>query len=221
MITYGAYAGRSINLAGTSAIIAAADTSVAIIAGLAIFPIVFAAGLNADAGPTLMFQTLPASFQAMPAGSLVGLLFFIMVFFAALTSSVALLEAPVSWFYKKFGLSRPVGAAVVGSTAFLIGIPSAMSFNSLESWYPLDFIPVFVGQNYFGIADTLSGKILLPLSGLLTAIFIGWFADRRLIDQENGIGGMTHIVWRFLVAWLAPIAVALILIFGLFPQLVS
>ncbi len=227
MITYGAYADKTVNLAKTSTTIAFADTAVAIIAGLAIFPIVFTAMAPAESvavlagtspppgGPTLMFQTLPASFQAMPAGSFIGLLFFIMVFFAALTSSVALLEAPTSWVIHKFGMARSKAAVIVAVLAFAIGIPSALSFNVLETVFPLDF-GMLAGQNYFGVIDGISGKILLPLSGLLTAVFIGWFADRRLTDSENGLDGAMHLIWRFLIAWLCPTAVAAILIVGIF-----
>ncbi|MBH9538414.1 sodium-dependent transporter [Novosphingopyxis sp. YJ-S2-01] len=214
MITYGAYADRKTNLASTSAIIAAADTSVAIIAGLAIFPIVFAAGLASDSGPTLMFQVLPASFQTMPAGSFIGLLFFVMVLFAALTSSVALLEAPTAWVMKRLGLPRAVTAIGLGILAFAIGILSAMSFNSLENWHPLNF-SIFEGQNFFSIVDIFTGKILLPLSAFLVSVFVGWIADKRLTDDENGISGGLHLTWRFLIAWLCPIAVGAILVFGL------
>lgn len=221
MITYGAYADRSVNLAKTSGIIAACDTSVAIIAGLCIFPIVFAAGLAVDSGPTLMFQTLPASFQTMPAGSLIGLLFFVMVFFAALTSSVSLLDAPTNWMSHKFGATRATMACLVGGLAFVIGILSALSFNVMGGWYPLDFIDMFREQNFFGVVDGFTGKIMLPLSGLLTAIFIGWIADRRLTDAENGISGGLHLFWRFLVAWLCPVALTVILILGIFPGLLG
>lgn len=221
MIQYGAYANRRTNLAGTSAIIASADTSVAIVAGLAIFPIVFAAGVDVAAGPTLMFQALPVAFQSMPGGALVGLLFFVMVFFAALTSSVALLEASMVRAMEVFGQSRAVTSIVVGSVIFTIGIGAAMSMSDAGFFNPLALLPFFAGQNLFDSLDSLSGKILLPLSGLLTAIFIGWFADRRLIDEENGLSGGLHIFWRFLVAWLCPVAVGLILVFGLFPDLLG
>ncbi|MGB7404550.1 MAG: sodium-dependent transporter [Pacificimonas sp.] len=216
MITYGAYAGRDVNLASTSGIIAAADTSVALIAGFAIFPIVFAAGLAVDAGPTLMFQTLPTSFMAMPAGSLIGLAFFVMVFFAALTSSVALLEAPTVWAMDKFDSARAPTALVVGGAAFGLGVVAALSFNILGDLKPLDAIPLFAGQGIFDILDTLTGKIMLPLAALLTAIFTGWVADKRLIDAENGISGGLHLIWRFLIAWLCPLALVAILVFGVF-----
>lgn len=218
MITYGAYADRQTNLAGTSVIIAGADTGVAVIAGLCIFPIVFAAGLDAAAGPTLMFQTLPASFQAMPAGSLIGFLFFIMVFFAALTSSVALLEAPVSWAIVKTGMSRGQLTLLLGIVAYVIGVFAALSFNVIAEWKPLNF-GIFAGQNFFGIVDAFTGKILLPVSAFLVAVFVGWIADKRLIDSENGLSGGLHLLWRFLIAWLCPIVIGAILVFGLVPEL--
>lgn len=221
MITYGAYADRSVNLAGASALIAGADTSVAIIAGLAIFPIVFAAGLDPAAGPTLMFQTLPASFQSMPVGSLIGFLFFVMVFFAALTSSIALLEAPTSWAIHKFGTRRQPTAILIGLVAFTIGIFSALGYSELSHVRPLAFWPTFAELDILDSIDTITGKILLPLSGLLTAIFVGWIADRRLTDEENGLEGNLHLIWRFLIAWLCPLALTSILVLGIFPGLLS
>lgn len=217
MITYGAYAGRGTNIGQSSAIISVADTGVAVIAGLAIFPIVFAAGLDVAAGPTLMFQTLPVAFQSMPFGSVIGLFFFVMVGFAALTSSIALLEAPVSWAIKRFGIPRPTVAIALALLAFAIGVMSALSFNTLAAFRPLGFWPLFAEANFFDAVDGVTSKILLPLSGLLTAIFVGWIADRRLTDSENGISGPLQPLWRFLVAWLCPIALTVILIAGIFP----
>lgn len=220
MITYGAYASRDTNLAKTSWLIATADTSVAIIAGLAIFPIVFAAGLSAQSGPTLMFATLPTAFQSMPFGSLIGLLFFIMVFFAALTSSVALLEASVSWAVKRFEGNRTMLAVGFGLIAFIIGTWASYSFNSQAEFYPFN-IGIFTGQNVFGILDKLTGSVLLPVSALLVAIFVGWIADKRLVDEQNGLSGTPHLVWRFLIAWLCPLVIGVILITGLFPSLIG
>jgi NSS family neurotransmitter:Na+ symporter len=232
MITYGAYASRETNLAKTSGVIASADTSVAIIAGLAIFPIVFAAMapdvlaavLSGEEpvpdGLGLMFSTLPVAFQTMPFGSLIGLLFFVMVFFAALTSSVALLEASVSWAVHRFKASRTTIAVVFGGVIFLIGTWSSFSFNSQAELYLLNF-SIFAEQNPFGIIDVVTGKILLPVSALLVAIFVGWIADKRLIDEENGMSGTPHIIWRFLIAWLCPVVIGAILITGLFPQILG
>ena len=232
MITYGAYADRNINLAVTSGQVAAADTSVAIIAGLAIFPIIFATlppmELNAildgseqvQGGLGLLFVSLPVAFQTMPAGSLIGLIFFIMVFFAALTSSVALLEASVSWATKKFNKSRWSMSLLLGGIAFAIGAWASLSFNSQAEFKPLDFL-IFSGQPVFGIIDELTAKILLPLSALLVSIFVGWIADRKLIDSENGLDGWMEKLWLFLIRWVCPIIITVILVSGLFPSILG
>lgn len=221
MITYGAYAGRETHLGKTSGTIAFADTSVAIIAGFAIFPIVFAVGLDPAAGPTLMFQTLPTAFHSMPAGALIAFLFFVLAFFAALTSSVSLLEVSVAWLSERYGLRRPVAALALGLGFFLVGLLSVLSFNVLADQRPLWFLPGFDDANWFDAIDRFTSRALLPLAGLLTAIFIGWIADRRLVDEETGLspGGLLPL-WRFLVAWLCPVAVALILITSLVPGLI-
>ncbi len=220
MITYGSYASRDTNLAKTSGMIATADTSVAIIAGLAIFPIVFAAGLSAEGGPTLLFATLPTAFQSMPFGSIIGLLFFVMVFFAALTSSVALLEASVSWAVTRFNANRAMLAVGFGLVAFVIGTWASFSFNSQSKLYLLNF-GIFEEQNVFNFLDKLTGSVLLPVSALLVAIFVGWVADKQLVDEENGMSGAPHMIWRFLIAWLCPLVIGVILITGLFPQIVG
>lgn len=221
MIAYGAYASRDTNLGQTSGIIAFADTGVAIIAGLAIFPIVFFVGMEPNAGPTLMFQTMPSAFNAMPGGALVGLAFFVLALFAALTSSVSLLEISVSWVMEKFGVSRGKTAIGIGVLVFLIGLLSALSFNVLADQRPIPFIPGFENATWFDAIDGVTGKLLLPLSGLITALFIGWVADRKLVDAETGLSGGGLAVWRFLIAWLCPLAVFAILVIGLFPQLLG
>lgn len=221
MVAYGAYASRDTNLGQTSGMISAADTSVAIIAGLAIFPIVFSVGLTPDAGPTLMFQTLPAAFHAMPGGAIVGLAFFVLALFAALTSSVSLLEISVSWVTERFGVSRVKASVSIGVLVFLVGLLSALSFNVLADQRPLSFVQGFETANWFDAIDGVTGRLLLPLSGLITAIFIGWFADRQLVNAETGLKGGGLAAWRFLIAWLCPLAVAAILVIGLFPQLLG
>ena len=221
MIAYGAYASRETNLAQTSGMIAFADTGVAIIAGLAIFPIVFFVGMEPNAGPTLMFQTLPAAFNAMPGGALVGLAFFVLALFAALTSSVSLLEISVGWVMEKFGVSRGKTAIGIGVLVFLIGLLSALSFNVLADQRPIPFIQGFENATWFDAIDGVTGRLLLPLSGLITAVFIGWVADRQLVNAETGLSGGGLAAWRFLIRFLCPLAVAVILIIGLFPQLLG
>lgn len=216
MMTYGAYASRETNLGKTSGIIAGADTGVALLAGLAIFPIVFAAGLAANSGPGLMFESLPIAFQAMPVGSLIGLLFFTMVFFAALTSSVSLLEAPTAFMIEKFSLARPVATIVVGLGAAVLGILSALSFNEMADFRPLAFIPLFAESNFFDALDGVTAKLFMPIGAILTCIFVGWIADAKLIDKENGLDGVLHQTWRILVRFVCPIVLSVILIVGIF-----
>ncbi|MEQ5786792.1 sodium-dependent transporter [Erythrobacter sp. NFXS35] len=215
MVTYGAYVGRDVNLAGTSAIIAGADTAVALIAGLCIFPIVFAAGLAPNGGFGLMFQTLPHAFQEIPFGSLIGLAFFVMVGFAALTSSVALMEVPTAWVIDRFGLRRGAAAGLVTLGAAVLGVLSALSTGALSGFHPLGFIPIFEGLGTLDALDALTSKLTMPIGALLTSIFIGWIADRRLVDSENGLSGGLHLFWRFLVRFACPLALGAIMVFGL------
>ena len=216
MITYGSYANRDTNLGETSGVIAGVDTAVAMLAGLAIFPIVFAAGLSASAGPGLMFQSLPIAFQAMPFGSLIGLAFFIMVFFAALTSSVGLLEAPTAYVFEKFNITRPIATLIVGLGAAVLGVFASLSFNEMAEFYPLNFIPLFAETNFFDTLDGVTAKLFMPIGAILTCIFVGWIADAKLIDDENGLDGVLHQTWRALVRFVCPIALTVILLAGLF-----
>ncbi len=221
MITYGSYVGRDVNLAGTSATIAFADTSVALIAGLCIFPIVLAAGLSSDGGLGLMFDTLPHAFQTMPFGTVIGLAFFIMVGFAALTSSISLMEVPTAWAIDRFGFSRAPTAITIAVLAAILGVMSAYSFNALADFHPLGFIPLFEGEGMFSALDSVTAKLLMPIGALLVSVFIGWIADRRLTDSENGLSGGLHQFWRFLVRWLCPLALTAILIVGIFPSILG
>ena len=126
-------------------------------------------------------------------------------------SRIGAIPLLIATFYVQGPLGNWLG---LGILAFAIGILSAMSFNSLENWHPLNF-SIFEGQNFFSIVDIFTGKILLPLSAFLVSVFVGWIADKRLTDDENGISGGLHLTWRFLIAWLCPIAVGAILVFGL------
>lgn len=221
MVTYGAYVGRNVNLGLTSGIIATADTMVALLAGLCIFPIVFAAGLSPNGGLGLMFQTLPHAFQEIPGGSVIGLAFFIMVGFAALTSSVALMEVPTAWVIDRYRFARPVASIMVTFLAAILGTLAALSTGVLSGFHPLGFLPMFEGMGVLDALDTFTGKITMPIGALLTSVFIGWVANKRLVDSENGLGGALHVFWRFLVCWLCPIALTAILLVGIFPSIIE
>ncbi len=169
MITYGSYLPHSISLPRSAVIIGLADTAVALIAGLAIFPIVFQYGLNFEAGAGLFFQTLPIALIATPGGNIVGAAFFCMAFFAALTTAVSLLEPAVSHFTEKFLLSREKAAIYVGLLMLALGL---VSLNSLRF---MDFLD-----------SGVTAPILLPLSSLLVVMFVGWRLDNSILDRELG-----------------------------------
>lgn len=199
--------------------IAAADTGVAILSGLMIFPIVFAVGLDPAAGPVLVFQSLPVAFAQMPAGSLIGLAFFVLIFFAALTSSISLLEGPVAWMIDRFALPRLRATLLVGGGAWVIGLFCALGYNLLSDVHPLSFWGIFAGADILDSIDGLTGKVMLPVAALGVSIFIGWRADRQLVTAETGLSGFGLALFRLSICWVAPVAVSLILLFGLFPGL--
>ena len=217
LITYGAYIKEGSKLGGTSLMIAAADTGVALMAGLMIFPIVFAVGLDPAAGPTLVFQTLPFAFQTMPGGALIGFLFFLLILVAAVTSSISLLEVPTAWGIGERGWSRTKSAAIFGIGAFVIGIFCLLGYNVWSDVRPLGFWSIFAETDILDTVDGFTGKVMLPVVALLTAVFVGWKADRNLARTTTGLSPAMFGLWRFLIAWLCPIAVATILVTGLFP----
>lgn len=221
LITYGSYIKEKSNLGGTAAIIAVADTSVALLAGLMIFPIVFAVGLDPAAGPTLVFQTLPFAFQTMPGGALFGFLFFVLILVAAITSSISLLEVPTAWGIGELGWSRTKSALVFGVGALLIGVFCLLGYNVLADVRPLGFWPLFENTDILDTIDGFTGKVMLPLGALLTSIFIGWKADTNLLRTTTGLSPLAFGLWRFLIAWLCPIAVTIILVTGLFPSILG
>ncbi len=198
MITYGSYLRRDDNLAQSAGIIAGADTFVAIIAGLAIFPFVFAFGLNPSAGPGLFFETLPAVFAQMPGGQWVGTAFFTLAFIAALTSSISLLQVIVSFGEEHTDFGRVGSAVFFGAIIFMFGVGAAFS------------------GGFFDVLDKVSGTVLLPLGGLLIAVFTGWIVSRQLMLTELEQASTAFFgYWRFSVRYIAPVAVALIIIAGL------
>lgn len=221
LVTYGSYVPKNIRLGSTAVTIAAADTGVAILSGLMIFPIVFSAGLDPAAGPSLIFQSLPVAFHSMPGGALVGMAFFVLVVFAALTSSISLLEGPTAFVMDSFGFRRPVAAFIVAFGSFVIGVACALGYSTWSDVRPLSFWGIFENADILDSLDGITGKLMLPLAGLGLSIFVGWKADRRLVEAESGLSGAAFMLWRGLVAWLAPLAVALILLFGLFPGLLG
>ena len=216
MVTYGAYLPATASIPKGTAIIACVDTLVALVAGLAIFPIVTAYGLAPDEGPGLIFATLPIAFGQMPAGTFVGTLFFVLLILAALTSSIGLLEVVVSWLTEETKLGRRTLAIGAGLVTWLIGIASALSFNLWSDFTPLAMFSLFEHETFFGLIEYLTANIMTPTSVLLIAVFGGWIMSPDSARVELGLDdGTLFRMWRFCIRYVAPIAVATIFVVNL------
>jgi NSS family neurotransmitter:Na+ symporter len=210
VMAYGAYMRKTTNLPQSAVIIAGADTLVALLAGLAIFPIIFSFGLQPGEGPGLVFMSLPLAFGQMPGGLIFGTLFFILLSFAALTSSIAMLEAPVSWLVDSTRLSRRSAALLAGGIAFTMSILAALSFNVLSDVHPLGAISIFSDKTFFALFDYFVTNLLMPLGGLLIAVFAGWIMKRKFSVDEflGGEATFAYRSWLFLVRFVAPLLLA-------------
>lgn len=201
MITYGSYLSPGENISSSSGIIAGADTLVAMVAGLMIFPIVFMVGLDPAAGAGLIFGALPAVFSTMPFGSVIGGAFFFLAFIAALTSSISLLQVVVAFAEEHTDFSKGMAALLFGALCWFIGAGAA---HSGEFGAFLDFI---------------SGSVALPLGGLLIAVFAGWIVPKTIMRKElPHASERMFAFWRFTIRFTAPIAVGIILLLGLDAQ---
>jgi NSS family neurotransmitter:Na+ symporter len=214
LITYGAYLSREVRIPGSSWTIALVDTAAALLAGLAIFPIVFASGLDPADGPGLMFVSLPLALGQMPGGVFFSVVFFVLVFFAAFTSSLAMLEPFVSYMEEHRGFRRVPVTVCTGIGVWLVGTTAVLSFNVLRDFTPLSFIPLYEGRNLFAVIDFTVSGVLLPLNALLIALFAGW-VFRRTLREEIGLRPeWNYRLWSLMVRWLAPIAVGAVMVFS-------
>ncbi len=227
MATYGAYMRADQDLPRSARLVAIADTGVGIVAGLAIFPIVFALGLNAGQGPVLMFVTLPLAFHGMPVGGLFGLMFFLLAFFAAITSSIALLETSTKWVDEQTKSNRRlISASILGFVIFVIGALNALSqvppvgangedqSTFWNTWTPLGDVAIFEGMV---LLDFLSATtdIILPISGFIASIFAGWVVSSSTAREAIGFKSEKWFVrWRFLIRWVCPIAIFIVIAYS-------
>jgi len=202
IMIYGSYLPEKASITQASLWIAGADTLVALMAGLAIFPIVFAHGLEPGAGPGLIFVTLPIAFGNMPAGTLFGTLFFLLLVFAAWSSAISLIEPAVTHLVEDHGQSRVQACVKAGLATWLLGIGTVLSFN----WW--SEIKLF-GKTFFDLLDFLTANIMLPLGGLFIALFAGWVLPRR--DSERELGdGLVYRLWWFTIRYVSPLAVFIV-----------
>jgi NSS family neurotransmitter:Na+ symporter len=210
-MAYGAYMPANQKIGSTALSVAFLDTLVAILAGIAIFPIVFANNLEAAAGPGLVFVTLPWAFVNMPLGLIFGKLFFVLLSIAALSSAISLLEPGVAWVVESLKTKRYIAAGALGLIAWTLGILSALSFNLLS-----DFTPIG-DRNFFDSMDFLSNQILLPLGGIFIAIFVGWVMKRENVLEELEMNeGWVLKIWYFLLKFLSPVLVGVVFVAAVF-----
>jgi NSS family neurotransmitter:Na+ symporter len=208
MMTYGAYLPRDFSIARGAATIVMADTLIALLAGFVVFPAVFHFGLDMASGPGLIFQTLPVAFAQMPGGAIFAALFFIMLAVAGVTSMVGLLESVTSWTKERLAISRQQSALLVVGSVTSLSVISVLSYNVWESVQ-------LMGLNFNELTEALYDKLLLPLAGLLVALFTGWFMHRKHSESELIDDAKWYGVWRWLTRFIAVPAVAIILISGL------
>ena len=214
MIALGAYLTPETEIPRAATVVALGDTAVALLAGLAIFPLVFAFGLDPASGPELMFETLPAAFAQIPFGRYFGTMFFALAAVAAMTSQIPMLEVCVRWCEDQFGWRRPISAVGVGTLAWALGWLSLLSFNRLEGFRPLGGIPMFEERTIFGLIDFFTANVLLPAGGLLLALFAGWVLDAGMMRKELGIqSDALFALWRFLVRFFAPVCLGAVLLY--------
>ena len=208
IMVYGSYLSSNSSIPRTSVIIALCDTSVALLAGIAIFPIVFTYGLEPSSGPGLIFVTLTVAFAQMPGGAFFGTLFFCLLMFAAWTSGISILEPAVAWLVEHKNMTRVKAAATAGFAAWLLGVGTVLSFSHWAFSFP------FAGQEktngLFDVFDTLASNIFLPLGGLLIAVFAAWVMSSKASAEELGMNEKAFKAWQFAARFIAPAGVILI-----------
>ena len=207
MMTYGAYLPSGVSIPKTGAIVALADTGIALLAGLAIFPIVIGFGIDPHGGgPGLIFTSLPLAFDVMTGGVIYGLLFFGLLFVAAWTSSISLMEPATAFLVERVGIARRRGSLLVAGLCWVIGLATVFSFNIWSNVRALD-------RDLMGLIELLANDIMLPLGGLLIALFAGWALKETILrEQLAGMSPVLFTAWRWVVRIVAPLLVFIVLL---------
>jgi len=216
IMAYGAYMPQNANIGKTILVVAFFDSSVAIISGLIIFSIVFATqGVEPSAGPGLMFISLPIAFGAMPGGVLIGSIFFVLVSIAAWSSAISLLEPCVAWLIETKNMGRITANLLLAGFAWLLGLGSVLSFN-IWSEYKL------AGFTFFDFLDFLTANIMLPLSGLMIALFVGFVMKEEAVNAElEGTSSLVAEFWRATLRYIAPVAITAVFVMGIYDKFLS
>ena len=194
----------------TSLTVAGLDTAVAFLAGLTIFPIVFAFGLEARLGPGLLFISLTTALAQKTFGGLLAGTIFILASFAALSSSISLMEPSVAWLQERFSTKRILAATVIGCLAWLLGLGSVFSFNI---WSGVDY--QWFGKSFFDLMVYLTTNLMMPLNGLMIALFVGWKMGRNRMAGFLDMTGIPLNIWMFSIRIVAPVVIVFILLMSL------
>jgi neurotransmitter:Na+ symporter, NSS family len=204
VMVYGSYLGKNESIGQMTLFIAALDTAIGLLSGLAIYALVFGNQLEPNAGPGLIFQTLPIALGAMPAGNVFATLFFVLVGFAAWTSSISLVEPAVAWAIENSRITRKQASLILGFVIWLIGLCVVLSFNIWQE------VELAFGLGIFDSLDKLTSTIMLPLGGLLMAIFAGYLMKNQHVKEELNLKGWPFLFWKIANTVIAPVAVTIV-----------
>ena len=207
VMAYGAYLPQETSITSTSAAVVVADTIFTIFAGLVIFSLVFANGLNPSEGPGLVFDTLPLAFGQMQGGSFFATVFFVLLSFAAWTSALGLMEPAVAWLVEHHNRTRAQAAVMVGGLIWLIGFGTVLSFNALSGFR-------FLRGTIYDNVDWFTSNVMLPLGGLFITVFAAWVMCRNSSSDELGGVGTIYKLWSFLARYVVPVAIVLIFLWA-------
>ena len=211
MIAYGSHVAQGESLPRSAAVVVGSIILASLLSSLLIFPLVFAADVNPAQGPQLAFIVLPSIFVGMPGGMLVGTAFFVLLAFAALTSSIAGLEPPVAWLTERWGWTRARAVAGVAVAAWLLGLATVLSFNLWKDVHPLAGLARFRTATIFDVTDFIGSNLMLPAGALLTSIFVGWRLERSLIAADFGRAPALSGALVFVLKYICPLAIAAVL----------
>ncbi len=215
MTTYAALTPAGIDLRQAAVVSVVADSAISLVAGMAVFPVVFARGLDPAGGPGLVFVTLPLGMSSMPGGRIAALALFVLLFVAALGSAVSLLEAVVAAVGRRHGLSRPVVVGVSTATCFVAGVATVLSFNRWSGWHPLGATSRYEAATVYDLIDELTSNVMLPVGALAMAVLAGWVLPARLVPDAVGLGDLGGRLLRVLCRWAVPVVVVVVAVVSL------
>jgi NSS family neurotransmitter:Na+ symporter len=218
MMTYAAYADRGMHLGQVAALTLVSDTAISLLAGLAVFPLVFAHGLDPKSGPALVFVTLPLAFADMPLGRAAAVAFFTCLAAAAIGSAISMLEMPVAYLCRKLGWSRPKATAVSAILCALAGGATVLSFSHWESWKPLGFLQSLHAASLFDLVDGAATNVLLPVAGIGISLFAGFILPGRALAEELTITARTARLLSFALRYVVPVLIVVAALRSMLPQ---